>query len=209
MFENKSLFDIFQMGGWVMYVLLACSILSVAVFIGKEIELWKKSKPSRITVMKTIRDLLEKKELEKARNFCSASPTSTFCNIVAAGLAFYGKSIRDIEGAIDRQIMTEIAGLEKWTLAVGTIANISVYIGLFGTVLGIVNAFHGIAGSGMADLNGIIGGVAEALLNTAAGLAVAIPAVVFFNWVMKQIKAMGFQMDAVAGELLTMLEAKD
>jgi biopolymer transport protein ExbB len=209
MFENKSLFEIFQMGGWVMYVLLACSILSVAAFIGKEIELWKKSKPSRITVMKHIRDLLEKKEFEKALNYCRASSHSTFCNIVSAGLAFHGKSIREIEGAIDRQIMSEITGLEKGTLIVGTIANISVYIGLFGTVLGIVNAFHGIAGSGMANLNGIIGGVSEALLNTAAGLGVAIPAVVFFNWIMKQIKAVGFEMDAVASELLTMLESRE
>jgi biopolymer transport protein ExbB len=209
MFENKSLFEIFQMGGWVMYVLLACSILSVAAFIGKEIELWKKSKPSRITVMKHIRELLEKQELEKARQYCSASSQSIFCSIAAAGLSFHGKSIREIEGAIDRQIMTEITGLEKGTLIVGTIANISVYIGLFGTVLGIVNAFHGIADAGMANLNGIIGGVSEALLNTAAGLGVAIPAVVFFNWIMKQIKAVGFEMDAVASELLSMLESRE
>jgi len=209
MFENKSLFEIFQMGGWVMYVLLACSILSVAAFIGKEIELWKKSKPSRITVMKQIRDLLGKKELEKARNYCKTSSQSIFCGIVAAGLSFHGKSLREIEGAIDRQIMTEIAGLERGTLIVGTIANISVYIGLFGTVLGIVNAFHGISGAGMANLNGIIGGVAEALLNTAAGLGVAIPAVVFFNWIMKQIKAVGFEMDAVASELLAILESRE
>ncbi|MGV8073391.1 MAG: MotA/TolQ/ExbB proton channel family protein [Syntrophobacteraceae bacterium] len=207
MFENKSLLDIFQMGGWVMYVLLGCSILSVAVFIGKEIELWKKSKPSRLKVMKDIRDLLEKKELEKARSFCNASSHSTFCNIVAAGLAFYGKSMREIEDAVSRQITSEIADLEKRTLIIGTIANIAVYIGLFGTVLGIVNAFHGIANSEMAGLNAVIGGVSEALLNTAAGLAVAIPAVVFFNSVMKQIKGIGLEMDSVASELLIILDS--
>lgn len=189
-----------------MYMLLICSVLSVAVFIGKEIEFWKKSKPPRLTVMKHIRDMLDKKEIEKAKSYCNGLRHSTFCNIAGAALSFHGKSMREIEGAMDRQIMVEIAELEKWTLIVGTIANIAVYIGLFGTVLGIVNAFHGISGSGMADLNGIIGGVAEALLNTAAGLAVAIPAVVFFNWIMKQIKAIGFEMDSVAGEMLSMLE---
>ena len=207
MFENKTLLDIFQMGGWVMYVLLFCSILSVAVFVGKEIEFWKKSKPARTTVMKNVRTHLERQEIDRAAAFCNSNPYCIFCRVVGAGLAFYGKGSREIEDAVNREITTQIAKLEKRTIIVGTIANIAVYIGLFGTVLGIVNAFHGISSSAAAGLNVVIGGVAEALLNTAAGLAVAIPAVVFFNWIMKQVKAMTHEMDATASELLIILDA--
>ena len=209
MFENKSLFDIFQMGGWVMYLLLACSVLSVGVFIGKEIEFWKKGKPDRKTVMKHIRSLIDRGKIDEARAYCQSYPYSLFCRVAAEGLAFHGKGVREIEDAVNREITTEIGRLEKRTIIVGTIANIAVYIGLFGTVLGIVNAFHGIAGSGSAGLNAVIGGVAEALLNTAMGLAVAIPAVVFFNWVMKQIKHMTHEMDSAASELMIMLDRED
>lgn len=208
MFENKSLLEIFHMGGWVMYVLLACSILSLGVFIGKEIEFWKKSKPTRITIMKNVRGFLENREVGKAISYCRQFPYCTFCNILAAGLAFHGKNIREVEDAANREIIDEIAKLEKRTVIVGTIANVAVYIGLFGTVLGIVNAFHGIASSATAGLNIVIGGVAEALLNTAAGLAVAIPAVVFFNLLTKQIKTLTHEMDSTASELMSILDSE-
>jgi len=208
MFENKTLFDIFRMGGWVMYVLLACSVMSLGVFIGKEFEFWKKSKPSRITVMKNIRGFLEKKDIDSAIKYCMTFSYCSFCTIVAAGLKFYGKNMREIEDAINREITDEITRLEKGTIIVGTIANVAVYIGLFGTVLGIVNAFHSIASTGTTGLNIVIGGVAEALLNTAMGLGVAIPAVVFFNWIMKQIKTFTHEMDSTASELLAILQSE-
>lgn len=208
MFANKSLFEIFHLGGWVMYVLLACSIMSLGVFISKEFEFWKKSKPSRITVMKNIRKFLEQKDIESAINYCRASSYSAFCNIVAAGLTFYGKNMREIEDALDREITVEITKLEKGIIIVGTIANVAVYIGLFGTVLGIVNAFHSIATSGTTGLNTVIGGVSEALLNTAMGLGVAIPAVVFFNWITRQVKTFTQEMDSTASELLAIIESE-
>jgi len=208
MFENKTLFDIFRMGGWVMYVLLACSVMSLGVFIGKEFEFWKKSKLSRITVMKNIRGFLEKKDIDSAIKYCMTFSYSSFCTIVAAGLTFYGKNIREIEDAMNREITDEIIRLEKGTIIVGTIANVAVYIGLFGTVLGIVNALHSIASTGTTGLNIVIGGVAEALLNTAMGLGVAIPAVVFFNWIMKQIKTFTHEMDSTASELLAILQSE-
>jgi len=208
MFENKSLLEIFHMGGWVMYVLLACSVMSVGVFIGKEFEFWKKSRPSRIRVMKDIRTFLEKKDIANALKYCRTLSFNPLCNIVAAGLEFYGKNLREIEDAVNREITVEITKLEKGTTIVGTIANVAVYIGLFGTVLGIVNAFHSISIAGTTGLNVVIGGVAEALLNTAMGLGVAIPAVVFFNLIMKQIKTVTREMDSTASELMTILESE-
>jgi len=207
MFENKSLLEIFHMGGWVMYILLACSMSSLAVFIGKQMEIWRKSRPSRSTLMENVRRFLENKEFDKAMAHCSSHPNSIFGAIVIAGLKFYGKRTHEMEDAVNRQITDEIIKLEKRTIVIGMIANIAVYIGLFGTVLGIVNAFHSIVLSGDSGLNTVIGGVAEALINTAAGLGVAIPAVVFFNLTMKQIKTLTYEMDSTASELLAMLES--
>jgi biopolymer transport protein ExbB/TolQ len=209
MFENKSLLDILHMGGWVMYVLLACSVLSVAVFIAKEIEFRKKSKPSRNTVMDIVRALLEGRNIEKALEYCRAMPYSIYCRVIAAALAYQAKNMREAEDAAYREIGVEIARLERNTAIVGTIANVAVYIGLFGTVLGIVNAFHGITSSASAGLNAVIGGVAEALINTAAGLGVAIPAVIFYNVITRQVKGFTQQMDATASEVMTILDSHE
>ncbi|HUT84340.1 MAG TPA: hypothetical protein VMX95_06805 [Thermodesulfobacteriota bacterium] len=100
MFENKTLFDIFRMGGWVMYVLLACSVMSLGVFIGKEFEFWKKSKPSRITVMKNIRGFLEKKDIDSAIKYCMTFSYSSFCTIVAAGLKATSKNVIPVKTGI-------------------------------------------------------------------------------------------------------------
>lgn len=207
MFENKSIFEIVQMGGWVMYILLACSVISVGVLIGKIAEFRKKSKPSRTAVMANIRQLMENQEVDKAIQYCGTHPHSPYCMIIPAGLKFRGKKMREIENAMNREITVEIGKLERGTSIVGTIANIAVYIGLFGTVLGIVNAFHNIAAEGAIGLNVVIGGVSEALLNTAVGLGVAIPAVVFFNWMMKRINVFTQEMDSTANEVLDILES--
>ena len=206
MFENKTLLELLHMGGWVMYVLMVCSFISVAVFIGKELEFWKRSWPAQRKVMKQIREFMGRGEIEQSLAYCRLRPFNSFCRIAAAGLDASGKDPLEIEDALSREITHQIAKLERLTIVIGTIANIAVYIGLFGTVLGIVKAFHSMSITGTAGLNVVIGGVAEALLNTAAGLGVAIPAVVFYNILMKQIKHITNMMDSTASEILIMLK---
>jgi biopolymer transport protein ExbB len=208
MFEDKTILEIFQLGGWVMYVLLLCSILSLGILIEKIIEFRKKFNPSRKAIMVTVRSHLEKKDMDGTKRFCQKFPKSPFCSIVNTWLSFSDKSVREIENAMEREITDQIAGMEKRTIVVGTIANLAVYVGLFGTVLGIVNAFHSIAkaGTGSGGLSLVIQGVSEALLNTAMGLGVAIPAVVFYNWIMKRITSYTREMDSTAGELLDIAE---
>ena len=208
MFENKTLLELIRMGGWVMYVLAACSFVSVAVFVGKELEFWRRSLPSQRKVMKRIRDLMHGDGIEQALSYCRKSPFNAYCAISAAGLAQAAQDPLEIEEALSREITYQIGKLERLTIIVGTIANIAVYIGLFGTVLGIVKAFHSMSVTGTAGLSVVIGGVAEALLNTAAGLGVAIPAVVFYNLLMKQIKHITNMMDSTAGEVLIMLKLR-
>jgi biopolymer transport protein ExbB len=82
---------------------------------------------------------------------------------------------------MEREINIETAKLQRYTGSIGTIGNTAVYSGLFGTVLGIIRSFHDIAVAEAGGMSIVIGGVAEALVYTAAGLFVAIPAVIVFN----------------------------
>jgi len=157
--------------------------------------------------MGRVREFLDREDVEGGRQFCRNHSQNPFCIIVNTGLDFFSKSSREIENAMNREINDQITRLEKRTIIIGTIANIAVYIGLLGTVIGIVNAFHSISQAGQAGLNLVIQGVAEALLNTAVGLGVAIPAVVFYNSISRRIELYSREMDSAAGELLDMVEA--
>ena len=104
--------------------------------------------------------------------------------------------------------MVETVKLEKYTSIVGTIGNIAVYIGLFGTVLGIVRSFHNISTVGSGGISVVIGGVAEALICTATGLIVAIPAVVAYNYFMRRVDNFVTDMEYCASEMLDILVSK-
>lgn len=83
-----------------------------------------------------------------------------------------------------------------------TTGNITPFIGLFGTVWGIMDAFHGIGMTGSANLGAVAPGIAEALITTAAGLAVAIPGVIAYNYFLNRIKVVATRMDLFGLEFL-------
>lgn len=96
----------------------------------------------------------------------------------------------------------EIAGLERSLIFLATTGNITPFIGLFGTVWGIMDAFHGIGTTGSANLGVVAPGIAEALITTAAGLAVAIPGVITYNYFLNRIKGAATRMDLFGLEFL-------
>src|SRR3972149_6863070 len=157
MFEGKSVLEILQIGGFTMYILLFCSILSVAVILEKLLHYRKISKPKRSEFMARIERALKNSNLEKALAFCETSRTP-FSRVVHTGLELYGRSEKEISNAMERNVRIETAKLERYTGVVGTIGNTAVYIGLFGTVLGIIRAFHDISVAGSGGMSIVIGG---------------------------------------------------
>jgi biopolymer transport protein TolQ len=98
--------------------------------------------------------------------------------------------------------LREVSGLERSLIFLATTGNITPFIGLFGTVWGIMDAFHGIAMTGSANLGAVAPGIAEALIATAAGLAVAIPGVIGYNYFLNRIKGAATRMDMFGIEFL-------
>jgi biopolymer transport protein TolQ len=98
--------------------------------------------------------------------------------------------------------LREISGLERALIFLATTGNITPFIGLFGTVWGIMDAFHGIGMTGSANLGAVAPGIAEALITTAAGLAVAIPGVIAYNYFLNRIKGAATRMDLFGLEFL-------
>jgi len=114
--------------------------------------------------------------------------------------------IDNIKRALRRAINTEITRMTQLVPFLATTGNTTPFIGLFGTVWGIMNSFHGIGQSGSASLAVVAPGISEALIATAAGLAAAIPAVIAFNYFMNKIRIIETELQSFAADLLNILE---
>ncbi|MBF0490511.1 MAG: MotA/TolQ/ExbB proton channel family protein, partial [Candidatus Omnitrophica bacterium] len=154
MFQDKSIFEVIHAGGFTMYVLILCSIVSIAVIVERLWYFKKRSSVSRVELISKIRKIFSTNQnttivIDLCRN------TDTPCAKVAlAGLSLSGHDEKVISNAMEREITIETVKLERLTSIVGTIGAISVYVGLFGTVLGIIRAFHDVsrAASGGMDV---------------------------------------------------------
>jgi biopolymer transport protein TolQ len=111
-----------------------------------------------------------------------------------------------IERSLQLGISEEIAKLENNMNWLATVASVSPFIGLFGTVWGIMDAFNGLGAAGSASLRAVAPGISEALVTTALGLAAAIPAVIFYNMFSTTIKELGTRMEDFAIEFQNMAE---
>ena len=96
--------------------------------------------------------------------------------------------------------------MEQWLTWLATIGAITPFIGLFGTVWGIIDAFMGLGSAGTASLSSVAPGISEALITTAAGLFAAIPAVIAYNLFVQRVKEFGSMMDDFGLEFLNMTE---
>jgi biopolymer transport protein ExbB/TolQ len=207
MFAGKTIWEILQTGGFTMYILLFCSFLSVTILLERIIYYRKRSKTKRAEFMTRIKRALKSRDIGRAIEICKDT-RAPFSNVVCSGLELYGHSEKEISNAMEREITIETTKLERYTGVVGTIGNTAVYIGLFGTVLGIIRAFHDIAAAGAGGMSIVIGGVAEALVCTATGLFVAIPAVIAFNYFTKKVEYFIDDMELCASELVDLICGK-
>ncbi|RMH21370.1 MAG: Tol-Pal system subunit TolQ [Acidobacteria bacterium] len=122
------------------------------------------------------------------------------------GTAFRIRSLVGVERSLRRAIGVELGVLSKGTPLLATTASASPFIGLFGTVWGIMVAFDAISAGGSASINVVAPGIAEALINTAAGLAAAIPALVGYNYFGFRMRMLRSQMDDFVLEFLNLTE---
>ncbi len=115
-------------------------------------------------------------------------------------------AIKSIERTLQRSVSAEVNKLNQLVPFLATTGNTTPFIGLFGTVWGIMNAFHGIGARGSASLAVVAPGISEALVATAAGLAAAIPAVVAYNYFTQKIRIVDSEMRNFSADFLNIVE---
>ena len=202
-----TLWQLISIGGFTMYVLLSCSLISLTIIMERSIYYRTRSRLKRSDFMKLIRESIEKNNIQKALEICKRTDTP-FSSVVSAGLNLSGHNEVIISNTMEREVTIETTRLERFTSIVGTIGSTAVYIGLFGTVIGIIRAFHDISKSGFGGISVVINGISEALVCTAAGLCVAVPAVIAYNYFVKKVDSFITDMELCASEVLDLLQVK-
>jgi biopolymer transport protein ExbB/TolQ len=164
---------------WVLWLLIGLSLLSVAVMFERWI-FYRRRKVEFEPLKDEFAKHLDKGDFEAAAKLLSKT-NSLETNVVLAGLRGYEKGPESVEDLISGAMGREKASYERRLSILATLASNSPYIGLFGTVLGIVRAFKDLSKDIANASTGVMAGIAEALVATAVGLLVAIPAVIAYN----------------------------
>ncbi len=192
-----------QKGGVVLALIILGSVIGVAIVLERFFYLRKVDKNARM-VMERVREKLREGRIGEAIAVCENHPGPA-SNIVKAGLEHSDRGREDIEKAIQDAAKIEMPRLERFLPTLGTIVNVSPLLGLLGTVLGMIKSSMILSKSGLTDLSGLIGGIAEALVTTAGGLIVAIPLLVAYNLLVAKVNSLVSYIEARTTELVLML----
>ena len=191
-------------GGYVMIPLMFCSVLSVAVMIDRFI----KTKGAQTDVSDIIRkaeDSVYDGKIKKSIELLE-SASSPVTRVLAAGLRNKHLGERASERAMEEQGMREITSLNHRLGWLDTIITIAPLLGLLGTVTGMISAFHVIAAkSGISTPTAITGGVAEALIATATGLAIAIFTLVGYNNIQDRIRSIVAEIETKGSAMVNII----
>ena len=188
-------------------VLLMCSLLSLT-FAFERWWFFRKARAKKVDeFLSHISGMLKAGNIDKAVEFTNKidSPLSRLFHYA---LAHREMPRKDLEELLATKRQEERLALERNLGVLGTMGNIAPFIGLFGTVVGIIKAFQDLALSGTGGPTVVAKGIAEALVATAGGLAVAIPAVIAYNYFMRKTKVISSELEIFSSRLVIMLENK-
>jgi biopolymer transport protein ExbB len=195
--------SLMQQGGWDMWLLLLISVVGLAVVIERLVFFATQHGDTK-GLLRAIGQKIAADDIDGAIKVCR-SQRGMLPRILEFGLQRGEKNRADITDALSIALMEHLNSLERNLGIIGTIAVIAPFVGLFGTVLGIIRAFSDIALKGNSTPAVVAAGVSEALVTTATGLIIAVIAVVFFNYFKTRIKSYNQEMIVAANQMAEML----
>jgi len=185
--DAKEILLLLQHGGLTVYPLGVGSILSLAILLERVLRFRGVEAGTRSLTRETI-EALVRRDLDAARSLCEKSKLP-ISDIYLEAMRWKNIALEDLEGILSTS-RQEVAGeMKRGLWVIGTIGSLAPYVGLFGTVVGIMTAFQDMAKHGAGGFEVVAAGISEALVATAAGLFVAIMALMFFNYLQVRVGA--------------------
>ncbi|GAB1482122.1 MotA/TolQ/ExbB proton channel family protein [Treponema sp.] len=196
--------ELFVKGGPVMIPIAFCA-LAATVIVVERFLFFRSIRLSDTTLLNKLQNSVEAGRFEEAVALCAASD-SPLASLAQAGLKNRDLAEQDVKEAVMNAANREVPRLERFIGALGTIANVSTLLGLLGTVTGNIKAFGVLAASGAMGNPGLLAGaIAEALVTTASGLIVAIPATIFYNYFVSRSNRTIVEMESSMGDLVLLI----
>lgn len=198
------MFEIVQSGGWLMVPILLASVVAAAISVER---LWTLQR-ARITpknLLAQVWTALKNNEMDvqRLRDLRASSPLG---QVLAAGVS-NAKRGRDVMKEAMEEVGSQVShDLERYLTSLGVIASISPLLGLLGTVVGMINVFTALMLEGAGNANVLAGGISQALITTAAGLSVAIPALMFHRFFLRRVDELTVIMEQEGVKLVEMMQ---
>jgi biopolymer transport protein ExbB len=201
---TERMLNIFWEGGVLMFPIMAVSIVAVAITLERFYTLRRATIDTR-EFMDAMRTVLRQNRVQEAIAICDETDAPV-ARIMKAGILKHNRSKEDIREAIEDAGHLEIPRLERYMSALATCANIAPLLGLLGTVQGMIKAFAQIQHKqGQVNPSDLAEGIGNALITTAAGLTVAIPTLVVYNYFVTRVENMILEMEISSSELVELL----
>lgn len=195
---------LFEKGGILMYFILISSIMGLTVVIERFIYFFMYEKGDYETLKNEILDYIKDNDLEGAKEVLAEKKHSV-ARVLETIIEDAGENREILEEKVREVALAQIPSLEKFMWLLGMTAHVTPLLGLLGTVTGMIKAFNVIATHGVGNPEMLATGISEALITTAAGLSVAIPATVLHNYLNKKIDGIINEMEKASVEFLNIL----
>ena len=193
--SKMSLWELFNAGGSLMWVLLILGGVTVFIFVERFVAIRRASKLD-MHFMNRIRDYISDGKIRSAVELCRKTNTP-IARMVEKGIERLGRPMSDVQNAIENVANLEVSRLENGLPSLATIAGGAPMIGFLGTVIGMVRTFMDMsAAGGTVDMALLSGGMYVAMVTTVGGLIVGIPAYFGYNYLVARIEKLVFQMEA-------------
>jgi len=201
------LWDWIIAGGFTMATLILMSVISIGVVL-ERLDFFKQIRLATQSLRAAIQDAFEKKQYDDILAHCHKSESPLAAMVIAEAASSCDAESADAERVMTLAMRGEMARLKRYLPVLATVSSIAPFVGLFGTCKGIIGAFSDISTQGMGGPNVIAAGISEALVSTATGLLVAIPALMFYNYFTKSIANLALELESSAFQIYRDLRKK-
>lgn len=205
MASEYRLLTLFADGGWMMYPLVLCSLIAVGVIIAKAWTLWVAHRGTT-QVLDQVGEATLAGDIDGAIEIASQTPGPASAILLAGLRRIQTKTLAkgELESAVATTGTIELGFLERGLVILATIANVAPLMGFLGTVAGMILAFAAIEAAGDVDPSLVAGGIKVALLTTAAGLTIAVPVNIGYNFFVTRIDTLIVDMERGAQRILNL-----
>ncbi|HUW97718.1 MAG TPA: MotA/TolQ/ExbB proton channel family protein [Acidiferrobacter sp.] len=198
--------ELIRAGGFVMWPLLLCSVIAVAI-IGERLVALRKGKVAPVAAAAAAREWMTRGNIPPEQ-LKTLEDGSLLGQVLAVGLVNRRHSRAIVREAIEDAGRHAATELDRYLDTLGTIAAIAPFLGLLGTVLGMIHMFSGLGQAGIGNPAILASGIAQALTTTATGLGVAIPTLIFYRYFRSRVNGLLMDMEREAMRLVEILKGE-